>query len=345
MSYFVQRASEAALKESLYKNVNAMFWEAFASEDVDAMAYQAIVDEIRSSTKTEIYPFMEPPDGMKEWLGERPTTKIVDRVFSVDAKKWAQGVKIKLDDARDNRLGIYRDPITNLAGEARLLWNERVAAALEAGKSTTWVPDAQFFFDSDHPIAIDGEVSGTYQNNYDNTGSGGNAAFPLNYGNILTIQKNGRMLKKPNGKMMPIRYSHIVVGGDLLDKAIDLVTKNFIVPATAGSGVESTGVLQENSLRNPRLALGIIYLPQLTEANTWYMGAFDRKGARPVGLQLRENIRFQRVGAASANVEAEGADGEVVTETEYRHDYVEMGPRARGEAFLKWPWRLVRCNG
>lgn len=346
MTYFTQRASDAAYTQSLYKNVNAMFWDAFNADDPEgalANAWMDIADEYRSGTSSEVYPFMEPPDGMKEWLGARPTTSIVDRVFSVDNKKFAQGVKIKLDDARDQRLGIYRDPIANLAAQARLLWNELLAAALEAGKSTTWAPDGQLFFDSDHPISIDGQVAGTYQNNYDNTATGGSAAFALTYANLLQLLRYGRQLKLPNGKPMPIRYDSIIVGGDLVEKALDLTQKQMIAPA-AGSGVEAASVLQENSLVRSRL--NVIYLPQLSESGTWYLAALGRKGARPCGVQIRENIRFQRVGpVGTPDVEAEGGDGEIVSANEYHFDYVEMGPRARGNAFLKWPWRIIRANG
>ncbi len=343
MSYHVQRASDEALKQALYKNVNALFWDAFNLDDADANAWQGICDPYTSSTREEVYPFIEPPDGMKEWLGTRPTTNIVDRTFSVPNRKFAQGVKIKLDDARDNRLGLYRDPVTNLAGEAKQLWNELLAAALEAGKSTVWLPDGQYFFDNDHPVQVEGVVSGTYQNNYDNTASGGSSAMALSYANIGTVMRAGLALKKPNGKPMPIRYDSIIVGSDLWDRAMDLVIKNMIAPSTANTG-EANGILQENSLK--KYALNVIYLPQLSESGTWYMAALGRRGARPCGVQIRENIRFQRVGTAGVmDPEAEGSDGEIVNETEFHNDYVEMGCRARGEAFLKWPWRIVRCNG
>jgi hypothetical protein len=182
-----------------------------------------------------------------------------------------------------------------------------------------------------------------YQNNYDNTAQGGSAAKPLSYANVLEILAKGRLLKKPNGKPMPIRYDSLIVGPDNIDLALDITRKNFIAPSTGARG-EAGSVLVENSIT--RYDLRVIYLPQLSDPGAWYMGAFGRKGARPVGLQIREDIRFQRIGpVGTQNVEQDGGDGEVVSEQEYKHDIVEMGPRARGEAFLKWPWRLVRCKG
>lgn len=342
MTYYVQRAGDEALKQALYKNLNAMFWEAFASDDEVENAYQDLVDEYRSQTKTEVYPFMEPPDGMKEWLGERPTTKIVDRVFSVDNKKFAQGVKIMLDDARDNRLGVYRDPIMNLAAEARTIWNERLAAALEGGTTTLWLPDNQYYFDTDHAVNADDSTLGTYSNNFDNTAQGGSAACPLTYANVLAKYKLGLTRKMPNNRPMRIRYDTIVVPSALEDVAMDLVTKNFIAPV-ASTSIEANNILQESSLR--RLALRVKVLPQLADSDTWFLGAFMRKGARPCGLQIREDIRFQRVGPVSTpDVEADGGD-DIVSDAEYHHDVVEMGPRCRGDAFLKWPWRLIRCKG
>ncbi len=123
----------------------------------DATA-DAICTTIPSSTASERFDWLGDEPEMREWLGPRHLHQFKSFKYEVFPKDWEVTCRVQRNDILDGRIGIYKLQAAKGGEAARLLKVREVANALDAG-DTGLCYDGQTFFDTDHPIGEDGDIT------------------------------------------------------------------------------------------------------------------------------------------------------------------------------------------
>lgn len=138
--------------------------------------------------------------GVHEWVDERHKAKIEHFDHTVEVKRWANAISLKLDDLDDEQLnlGQYNMLISEMADDfdehKHSLFTDLITGGFAGSIGLAY--DGQFFFDTDHPLP-----DGTTQSN-----KGTNAFVDESdlYEGILAMEQ----LKKPNGLNANIVPTH-----------------------------------------------------------------------------------------------------------------------------------------
>ena len=113
---------------------------------------------VNSSTAVEDYTWLGESDEMREWIGSRVIKQLASFDYSIKNRKFELTLKANRDDLEDDRIGIYSTR-AQLMGEAAALWEPRLVADTLAAGASTACYDGQYYFDTDHPVGKDGDVS------------------------------------------------------------------------------------------------------------------------------------------------------------------------------------------
>ncbi len=151
---------------SLFKSFNAAFQKAFAGA---ASQWQKIATKIPSSSEQNLYAFLGYFPKMREWLGDRQLKNMKASNYSLVNKQFESSVAVPKNKIEDDTFGIFAPMFEFMGDSAARHGDELVFAALAAG-ATSLCYDGQYFFDTDHPVIVDG-VADT-ASNYDSTGGG-----------------------------------------------------------------------------------------------------------------------------------------------------------------------------
>ncbi len=122
-----------------------------------------------SSTVTEFKWLGDVPK-MKKWIGQRALNKLRAETHQIRTENWANGIEVERDDLDDDKLGLIRPRIEQLAAEG--MWhiedlvfdiiNDAITAA--GAGSLALCYDGQPLFDTDHTASGSG---GTSQSNFE----------------------------------------------------------------------------------------------------------------------------------------------------------------------------------
>jgi hypothetical protein len=195
-----------------------------------------------------------------------------------------------------------------MAWNAKKLPDELIGSLLNTNP-VCW--DGQNFFDNDHPLNILDPAAGTYINTY--TGAA------LTLANLKTAV--GRMLlkRKPSGKYLGLRPTHLLVPPGLYLEAVELTADSqlaAIAAALLGSGVPGATTIQ-------KMGLQVVEAPELvlpgdaTTQTTWYLVARNRIALVPsvVICSMAPQILDQNEASALYETKREvGAQAELFAE-------------------------------
>lgn len=156
----------AALLASIFKTFNAAFQDAFAKAELQWMK---IATKIPSTSETNLYAFLGYFPKMREWVGDRVFKNMQTSKYELANKLFEMSIAVPKTKVDDATFPIFTPAVQMMGDSAARLPEELVFAALAAGASSTCY-DGQYFFDTDHPVIVDG-VAGT-ASNYDATGGG-----------------------------------------------------------------------------------------------------------------------------------------------------------------------------
>lgn len=181
------------------------------------------------------YPIPVSAAGYKERTGDDKMRQLYSKTASVYPYEWEDGVKEKAAIVRaPDFIGWAGEP-GRIALEAQRLPQKRLAALLEANPVLEF--DSQNLFDTDHPINVFGEVSGTFANTYTtDVDSGDLTTFDSKI--FVRMFTHFRGIKAPNGQPMGLRLTHMVVPARWEFAARQTLTliSNPLLSATLGSG-------------------------------------------------------------------------------------------------------------
>ena len=123
-----------------------------------AQSADTFVTTIQSSTASERFDWLGDLPEMREWLGARHIHQLATHKYEVFHRDWEVTIRGLRKDFADDRIGIYKQQAYS-GGEAAGLLKVRLACeTLDAGDANLCY-DGQPFFDTEHPVGEDGDIS------------------------------------------------------------------------------------------------------------------------------------------------------------------------------------------
>ncbi len=151
---------------ALFTAYKAAFQGAFATAEIN---WDKVATLIPSDTETNIYAFLGNFPKMREWLGDRAIKNMAVNSYSLANKTFESTVEVPRPKVADDTYGVFTPLMQEMGYTAATHPDEQVFGALAAGASSPCY-DGQYFFDTDHPVTVDGAA--TTKDNYDATGGG-----------------------------------------------------------------------------------------------------------------------------------------------------------------------------
>lgn len=131
----------------------AIFQKAFAAA---APSYTRFTEVVNSTAPVETYAWLGQLSGMREWIGERFIKRLEGEAYTLRNKEFEDTVAVKRTAIEDDTVGTYKPAIASMAQAAAEHPEELAYQALAAGFDNPCY-DGQSFFDTDHPVMVDGE--------------------------------------------------------------------------------------------------------------------------------------------------------------------------------------------
>jgi len=136
----------------LYRAFNTAYQSGFSGV---ASQWQKIATLVPSGTAQEDYGWLGDIPAMREWIGDRIINTIKQHGYSIKNKKFELTQGVDRDKIMDDQLGIYT-PLFQMMGNSAGTHPDELIFALLALGFTTECYDGQNFFDTDHPVMVDG---------------------------------------------------------------------------------------------------------------------------------------------------------------------------------------------
>lgn len=112
-----------------------------------------------STTAEEKYAWLGATTKLREWIGDRVYQNLKVHGYAIINKDFESTVAVPRNSIDDDQYGVFTPLMSQMGQDAALHPDELVFALLAAGFTTTCY-DGQYFFDTDHPVGLQGaEVS------------------------------------------------------------------------------------------------------------------------------------------------------------------------------------------
>lgn len=121
-----------------------------------ALNYTRIATVVPSSTSIETYAWLGQMSGMREWIGDRHRKNLEAEAYTLKNRLFEDTVEVPRTAIEDDTYGVYTPAVAMMATSAAEHPEELVfTEALPHGFNAKCF-DGQNFFDSDHPVMVDG---------------------------------------------------------------------------------------------------------------------------------------------------------------------------------------------
>lgn len=144
----------AAALSALFTGYRLLFQKAFEGAP---SFWEKVAMLVPSTTAEEHYPWLEDIGGLREWIGDRVVKALALHDYTIRNKPFEKTIGVKRDAIEDDTYGIFGPRFTMLGDAAARHPDTLVFALLKAGFATPCY-DGQYFFDTDHPVTINGET-------------------------------------------------------------------------------------------------------------------------------------------------------------------------------------------
>lgn len=138
--------------QALYRAFNAAFQSGFTGVPT---YWQKVATLVPSSASQEDYGWLGDVKAMREWIGDREINSIKQHGYSIKNRAWELTQGVDRDKIEDNQVGMY-NPLFSMMGDSAAKHPDELIFALLAAGFETNCYDGQYFFDTDHPVLVDG---------------------------------------------------------------------------------------------------------------------------------------------------------------------------------------------
>lgn len=271
-----------------------------------------------SSGTSEVYRFPETMNRLREWVGPRHLANLVEKSYMLANRKFERTYALRVEDIEDDLWNNQMTGVEDIARAAAVWPNDLVYEAIRDGDANVCF-DGQFFFDTDHPLEVQGAIPTTQSNLH--------AGTALTLANYQTIRQ-GMMDRLGNdGKPLGLMATHLIVPPALEPTAKRICEADTVGHlATAASTASDTNIMKGTAK--------VMVIPELgvNSSTTWYLAALGMGGLKPFVFQ-------QRVAPSQIVMMNQPND-----ESVFSDDIVRFGVRARGAGGYGL-WQLIdQCN-
>jgi phage major head subunit gpT-like protein len=156
--------------DAMFDGFNTRFNAAFAG----ATSYiDTVAMTVPSTHKQETYAWMGAFPGLREWIGDRVVNNLSAQSFTILNKDFESTIAVPRNDIEDDSFGIFGPMFAELGRYARLHPDELMFGLIKNAFATVCY-DGQNFFDTDHPVLVNGVSTSVA-----NTDGGAGAAWFL----------------------------------------------------------------------------------------------------------------------------------------------------------------------
>ncbi|HDT5889118.1 Mu-like prophage major head subunit gpT family protein [Aeromonas dhakensis] len=146
-----------ALLQSLFTGFKKNFEDAKSEAPAQ---YTKIATVIKSTTKSNTYGWLGKFPNLRKWVGDRVIESMKAHGYQIVNEDFEATVGVDRNDIEDDELGIYAPMFAEMGRSAGIHPDELCFGLLGAG-FTTPCYDAQYFFDTDHPVYPKADGTGT----------------------------------------------------------------------------------------------------------------------------------------------------------------------------------------
>lgn len=138
----------------LFQGFKLAFQQAF---DGAPSYWQQIATLVPSNTSEEAYPWLGQTTQFREWIGERVYQSLKLHGYRIKNKTFENTTTVPRDAIEDDQYGVFSPMIRQLGQDSKEHPDLLIFKLLQEGFATPCY-DGQYFFDTDHPVGMDGNV-------------------------------------------------------------------------------------------------------------------------------------------------------------------------------------------
>lgn len=146
--------------KALNTGLTATFNQAFEGAE---SCFQKITMVVPSNKASNTYAWLGTTTSFREWLGDRVIQNLQNHDYTIKNKDFENTIAVKVNDIKDDDIGIYTPIIQSLGRDAKLHPDELVFTLLKDG-TTEKCYDGQPFFSASHPGVGSDRKKGTVSN-------------------------------------------------------------------------------------------------------------------------------------------------------------------------------------
>lgn len=245
--------------------------------------------EVPVSGKSSLFMWLANQASVREWIGPRQHKNLSTRTWEVTHRTWELSYEFDARQIADDIEGVTASAVTaarNFGQKFARHEDSLVASVLEAGVSTNcW--DGQYFFDTDHPVDIDGVTSGTWDNDL---------GLTLNHTNFNTAQVTMLGWKNPDGSpMLPVGGNWLLMVPPALKLQGQQVVEVPNLTAAASIGLFGTGGMNSNPFYG---AARLVVNQYLTDTTRWYL-LYSSGDMKPLLFLRKQALEVEEIGPGS----------------------------------------------
>lgn len=147
-----------ALLAALRTEVRRQFGDAYAAMQPQTF-WNTVAMLVPSSTASNTYDWLGDFPNLREWVGDRVIKDMKENAYQITNKLFEGTVGIPRSAIEDDQLGTVATRIRNMAQSAARHPDIMIADLIKNGHTATCY-DGQYFFDTDHPVAANGDGTG-----------------------------------------------------------------------------------------------------------------------------------------------------------------------------------------
>lgn len=245
--------------QAIYTGFKTIFNKTISEANVQ---YPQIAMEVPSSTSDENYAWFGGLPSMREWVGDRVIQNLSAHTYNIKNKDYELTVSVGRNDIADDRIGIYKPLIQDMAENAKRHPDELVFELLGSG-FTQKCYDGKAFFATDHPF-----VKNQVQSN-----KGTKKLSSTTYGEARAHMMT---IKGENNKSLKIVPDLLIVSPQNEAVAREILMANEI------SG--TTNIFKGTA--------ELLVVPELVDNPDYWFLASTKRAIKPLVFQVRQKPNF-----------------------------------------------------
>ncbi len=256
--------------------------------------YREWTTEISSTTDTESYNWLGAVPQMKEWLDERQVGGLYPFNYSLKNRDWEDTIEVNRNTIEDDRLGIIRPRVQELAIEAAMHPDRLAIQALIDGTTDLAFDSVAFFANT----RVLGESA-----NIDNILTGTGTTVAQLQTDLAAARSAMRLFQDEFGRPRNLVGDTIICHPDIEQLFYQALNAHLLV-TTAPSNIAPVVVPPDGDVRDnfrPNAGYKVISTPHLSDPNDWYFLS-TRRAVRPLIFQLRKSPDFQTIDQPTAEI-------------------------------------------